>query len=388
MIASVTGVNFYNKGAELMAYAVSREFSSWGESYVPCAHLGIGTFAERRAAGLRSHVWMTNRQRDKLPGVPAVLASAGNALPRTLLRRYEMVKDREVDVILDASGFAFSDQWGPGKAEKMASLCQRWKAAGKRIVLLPQAFGPFTTARTRDATAEILRNVDLVFARDESSFENLNELRSDPAKVRLAPDFTTLLEPVPSHNAAHLVGRSCVIPNVRMLDKTAGGTSDAYLEFLVRVTSELTNGGDKPFVLIHEKTDRTLAEQLRDSVLKRHGVDVEIVSRPSALELKAIIGSSRLVVGSRFHGLVSALSQSVPCIATGWSHKYMELFRDYGVEEHAVQVTAAADAAVPLIERLRSPEVYNATRLRLSEKAGAQKEAARAMWDDIRAALD
>ncbi|SUE94959.1 hypothetical protein [Mycolicibacterium tokaiense] len=51
MIASVTGINFYNKGAELMAYAVSQEYSSWGEGFIPAAHLGIGTFGGTAQSG-------------------------------------------------------------------------------------------------------------------------------------------------------------------------------------------------------------------------------------------------------------------------------------------------------------------------------------------------
>ena len=370
-----------------MAYAVSREFSAWGKDHRPSAHLGIGTFADRRAAGLDTHLWITNRQRDKLPGAAALLAGAGNALPTKLLRRRDMVSDREVDVILDASGFAFSDQWGPGKAEKMALLCHRWRASGKRIILLPQAFGPFSTARTRDATTAILKSADLVFARDERSFDELNGLHADPAKVRLAPDFTNLVEALPRQDATYLVGRSCVIPNTRMIDKTAGGTSDAYLDFLVRVIGGLVDRDEKPFLLIHEKTDGPLAEQLRALVLDRLAIDLDVVSRSSALELKAIIGSCRFVVGSRFHGLVSALSQAVPCIATGWSHKYTELFRDYGIEDHVVPVTSTADEALALLSRYQSPQVYQSVRNQLSGRASTQKDAARAMWEEVRATV-
>ncbi|WP_353961445.1 polysaccharide pyruvyl transferase family protein [Mycolicibacterium tokaiense] len=151
-----------------------------------------------------------------------------------------------------------------------------------------------------------------MFARDESSYEALHALGDDASGIRLAPDFTNLLNPVPSSTAADLAGRACIIPNIRMLDKTGDDTSNAYLEFLVRLVRRARHNGHRPFLLIHEKTDRPLAEQVRDLAATRHGCDVEVVARSSALELKAIIGSCSLVVGSRFHALVSALSQSVP----------------------------------------------------------------------------
>ena len=50
-------------------------------------------------------------------------------------------------------------------------------------------------------------------------------------------------------------------------------------------------------------------------------------------KLKALISTAYLCVTSRFHGVASALNSCVPCLATSWSHKYEELFRDYGMTD-------------------------------------------------------
>jgi len=56
----------------------------------------------------------------------------------------------------------------------------------------------------------------------------------------------------------------------------------------------------------------------------------------TAEEIKSVIGCSDLVIGSRFHSLVAGLSQGVPVVAIGWSHKYEKLLRSFELGEYVV----------------------------------------------------
>ncbi len=95
---------------------------------------------------------------------------------------------------------------------------------------------------------------------------------------------------------------------------------------------------EKPFFLVHEsRNDRAIAER----VSARLG-GVPIVEESDPLAIKGILGACKASVGSRFHGLVSALSQGVPALAVGWSHKYRMLFRDYGFEQGMSKLPRAA----------------------------------------------
>ena len=42
------------------------------------------------------------------------------------------------------------------------------------------------------------------------------------------------------------------------------------------------------------------------------------------------------MISSRYHGLINALYQSVPVIATGWSHKYEALLNEYDLGDYMI----------------------------------------------------
>jgi polysaccharide pyruvyl transferase WcaK-like protein len=53
-------------------------------------------------------------------------------------------------------------------------------------------------------------------------------------------------------------------------------------------------------------------------------------------ELRAIIGASSVLVASRFHAMISALTELVPPLVIGWSHKYGEILDPFGIAETAI----------------------------------------------------
>ena len=120
-----------------------------------------------------------------------------------------------------------------------------------------------------------------------------------------------------------------LVPNVRMIDKTDDTSGGRYLEFMTACAKHLLSLDARPYLLVHEGADD---ERLAQEISAASG-GIPVVKEDDPLKLKGILGASRAVVASRFHALVSALSQGVPAVATGWSHKYTELFEDYGFPE-------------------------------------------------------
>src|SRR5690606_6269956 len=138
----------------------------------------------------------------------------------------------------------------------------------------------------------------------------------------------------------------------------------------------------RPFVLVHEgQNDLRLAEQLSAAV-----GGINIIRESGALEIKGILGACSGTLGSRFHGLVSALSQGVPALATGWSHKYQMLFEDYGFPDGLLQVTGDKAEIRRKLDLVTDQQEQ--VRTLIQTRAGQLKQQSQQMWQEVFALID
>jgi hypothetical protein len=367
----ILGVHPANKGARLMLSAAKERL---GREY-PSARFAV-PYDWPADTRLAEGLWATvPRGRGRVDR-----ADLAGLLPGRMRRRVGLAAPRDVQVILDASGFAYGDFWGLDKLRRrLETPAKRWKSDRRLHILLPQAFGPFRARGMQQAFAEAVQRVDLVFVRDRVSYDYVQEAVGPRDNVHQAPDFTNLLKAPLPQSHEHLRGLSIIIPNEKMVADATAQERAGYLDFLRTAAEALAADGRDPVILIHEgRGDRAIAEALNSNLSR----PLEVVDIPSALTTKAVIGASDLVVSSRFHGLVSALSNGVPSLACGWSHKYGELMSDYGCESHSVDVRDKASWSARLDSLLtdaRRPDFRSA----LAAKAEAQRAQSEAMWAKV-----
>jgi colanic acid/amylovoran biosynthesis protein len=378
MIIEIRKAGFVNKGAELMLHAALQKL----KTRYPDATFVMAPTTEKSDHPFRKLVQLGFYPKASLWRYGIQWGNLANFAPRPLREMYGVVLDKEVDVVIDAAGFAYSDQWGDDPSIELAQSAKTWKKNGTRVILLPQALGPFTTEKIQAAMKTVVENVDLVFPRERVSYEHLTRLTGEQAKIKQAPDFTNLISGVIPADFDVEQNRFCIVPNCRMLDKTDQQTRDAYLPFLITCTRYLLEKGAKPFVLVHEgKGDLALAEKLSAAV-----GGIPIVRESGPLEIKGILGACSGTLGSRFHGLVSALSQGVPALATGWSHKYQMLFEDYGFPEGLVQVTSDEAEIKRKLDLVTDESARIATLIQT--RTAELKQQSEQMWQQVFEVID
>lgn len=373
MVIEVRRTQFVNKGAELMLRAAVAEIRARvPDAEVVMIPVTASSYAQRGALGIGQKAWV------KRYGIE--WSSILRLVPTRLRRRYGIYLDSEVDVVLDAAGYAYGDMWPLKTLQRAADSAASWKRRGVKLVLLPQALGPFSGEKTRKAAQAFLGNADLVFARDADSYAHVVGLLGSAHYVKMAPDFTCLISGACPADFDIENNRLCVIPNYRMIDKSDSAMSDRYIDLMVHIVKYLKTKNAKPFLLIHEGADDIwLAEQING----RLPSPINIVVENNALAVKGIIGACVAVVSSRYHGIVNALVQGVPAVGTSWSHKYERLFDDFGFSEGVITGATTYEDLEAKLDRILDPTLRENLHTALLKHANQYRAAAKSMWDEI-----
>ncbi len=368
----LTGAHIENKGDELMLVAVRQRLMARDPSTRLVRNRFAGTYEERARQGFYQLLW------------PPRLFSISGSIGYLMLKRYRkpfgIMIESEIDAVLDFAGFSYTDEWGPDNAQKMADNFVRWKRQGKKIAMLPQAFGPFTHPETIAAMKTMVDHADLVFAREPTSFEMLRGAVGDRPHVKCAPDFTNLVTGIVPADFDAATPYGCIVPNHWLVRKTTPDDRSRYFEFLSAAVAELERRRIKPLVVLHAPfQDRELVEPLEAAV----GHQLEVCPYTEPELLKGVLGASRVVISSRFHALVGSLSQAVPSIGIGWTHKFERLFEEYDSPELVLRASAPRQTMVDTLSRLLDEPTRSQMVGRLRVASDRHARLSQAMWNDV-----
>lgn len=376
MLIEIKGVQFVNKGAELMLLAIVEKIHKlWPEAEICLLPRINSPYTSRAKLGAYQKLNLRKGTID--------LNKASYWLPKAfrhyLKRVWGIVTEVDVDLILDASGFSYGDQWSDTALIQAATESKRINSKQKKYVFMPQALGPFTKVDNKKWSKVAFENACLVFARDDVSY-HASKAMVDTGNLHISPDFTNLVSPILREEYADLKGKIAIIPNSKMLSKQNENLAwrANYLTMLTTLIALLLQKDKEVFLLNHEgKNDEAICHQINDTL----NVSLPIVSPTDALQIKAIIGQCSFTICSRFHGCVSSLSQGIPCIATSWSHKYEQLFSEYGVSHLLIPATIEKEELIGLVNYVidEQAEIKNL----LLPNINKFREEAREMWDKI-----
>jgi colanic acid/amylovoran biosynthesis protein len=229
--------------------------------------------------------------------------------------------------------------------------------AGRRPLFYTQSLGPFRKPGMADAVRPYFERSSLILLRDEQSRDHLTRIGIPPEKIHVLADSVFGFadpERLRAAGNAHTVIRRIAI-SVRQwsffkgLDAKAG--MQAYLAGVADAAAWLIEALDCEIVFIstcqgipeYWAKDSLVAERafamLPQEARERAKVDHDF---RSPIELQKILSSFDLVVATRMHMAILALSAGVPVLPIAYEFKTTELFTRLGMGDWVSPIESVA----------------------------------------------
>lgn len=298
----------------------------------------------------------------------------------TLLRsRAELLEAealyRNTDFIVDISGYALGSNWNDKVCHDFLDILEFAQGFGIPVYLMPQSFGPFDFGPERQAldarVRALLPTAKVIFAREQEGYDALLKTYG-LTNVRLATDLVlgskgidlnNVFRTVPAIDLPQIRENSvAVIPNSMNASVSSQETVTALY---TRVIEQLLSLGRTVYLLSHSTMDAALCRTLKDRFEANE--DVVLLEQDfSCLQFNELVRKFRYLVASRFHSIVHAYKNGVPCVALGWATKYHDLLKLFGQERYVFDVRSEAGTAHMLaaIARMDSCHAEEAAAIR------------------------
>ncbi|MBP2437069.1 polysaccharide pyruvyl transferase family protein [Microbacterium amylolyticum] len=316
----------------------SRHFSGRGEATLRVlvlwadsrsANLGVQVLAygmkelARRAWGSDVQVDFQDYGRgdsDVAFGNRAIVADLGK-------RRGDLkVKLSSYDLIIDSgAGDSFADIYGAQRLLWMANANRLAASLNVPVVLGPQTIGPFNTWWGKAIGRYVMQRANQVHSRDRASSDYVSELLGRRPDV----SSTDVVFALPVPNVSE---KRDVLLNVSGLlwQENHHVDYEKYRRVIREIIAEMTRNGRTVSLLSHviesESPDndvpvcRALADELNLEAL----VPVDVT------EARRMVASAELVIGSRMHACLNALSVGTRSLPLAYSRKFAPLMNDIG----------------------------------------------------------
>ena len=254
----------------------------------------------------------------------------------------------EMDAIIDVSGYQLTSKFPYIMNRKFLYYIEEAKRHSKKVVLMPQSFGPFEYTEKKEKMHSLIKkdlnNADLIFAREKDGFDLLRN-QFGVKNLLLSPDLVLQCGEIDWNNIYTSVteieypilktkGNVAIIPNTEPFKH---GDERLILSIYKEIIDELLCLGKMVYIFRHSR-DLEACKKIYDLFRDNEKV-VLIEDEFECSEYSRFIEQFDYIVASRYHAIVHAYREDVPAIVLGWAVKYQELAELFGQQAFVFDIT-------------------------------------------------
>ena len=254
--------------------------------------------------------------------------------------------------LIDISGYALGSNWDWACCNLYLEHLEFAHAFGIPVYLMPQSFGPFDFGKDHPGIDERCRKLlpacKAILAREQEGYDALVSTYG-LTNVHLAPDLVlnnkgidlaNVFKEIPNMELPEIMpGSIAIVPNGRNLSV---GNDQEVLELYRSAIACGLAQGKTVFLLHHATTDATICARLKESFADENRV-ILLEKEFSCLQFNALVPQFDYLVASRFHSIVHAYKNGIPCVILGWAKKYEDLAGQFDQQQYLFDVRSCVD---------------------------------------------
>jgi colanic acid/amylovoran biosynthesis protein len=278
---------------------------------------------------------------------------SASAFRKFILRRNERLRViANADFIGDVrGGDSFSDIYGVkgfilGSIPSIITLF-----LGKKLVLLPQTYGPYKSGISRRIARYILSHAHIILSRDGESINLVKDIlgKKDRGKqIVFCPDVAFSLDSIAPNDGVipPFINTGSINPviglNINGLLYNGGYTRNNmfnlrmdYKQFVHQLSETMLKKTNANLLLIphtfaphgHVESDPDACAEVFTALSPEYRGRIQMITgEHDQHAIKGIIECCNFFIGSRMHACIAALSQKIPTAAVAYSKKFKGVF--------------------------------------------------------------
>ncbi|MBQ9697222.1 MAG: polysaccharide pyruvyl transferase CsaB [Acidaminococcaceae bacterium] len=286
------------------------------------------------------------------------------------------------DLVISGGGSLLQDVTSKRSLAYYLSVIAAAKWKGKKVMLFAQGIGPIRSGFMRMLTRLVVSRADVITVRDDDSAEELKRIGVPPEKVEVTADSVLTLEPASRLQGKTILADAGLDPYKPIIGVSVREWPDNQrcLQQLAVALGELSRQYHAQIAILplQVSMDRNACRLLR-SYLPETGHKVVLLDTTySTEEFLSIVGSFRLLIGMRLHGLIFAAVMKVPLMAISYDPKVDSFVKAIGARAVGTVATLSAEKVVQAAEALWGQEQPVQERRIAEMRRLAQSNAAKA----------
>lgn len=344
----------YNKGDAAMQISTAQAVKDlWPNAKVIIS----APFPEFDTKFYKEHTVIKSSRRNLIKGTLQVVRAKLYRVFKiqALIDEPELKAFMSADIIIDLSGDTLTEDYGPHVTYSHFLPILLGLACRKPVFVCAQSIGPFKL--TTWFAKHTLNRVSKITVREKITYDYLRSIGVKTSNLEQTADMAFLLKPSTKKEAEKILKKERIDVSKKPLlgvtvsnlvekryNKNSGHADADFIADIAAMLDEVVRTQKAHVVFIGHvtgpslaKDDRIVAKKIQEKMQAKSNSSV-LVGNYRPEELKAIISLCDVILGSRMHSNIGALSTHTPTVAIGYSHKTDGIMNSLDMKEYTFSI--------------------------------------------------